>query len=171
MPDPLYFERNAMNSFRKRCYAGVGDFLKDLSFFIFRFRRIRKMMKGEMLDSNFRERLMLAVTRVNDCRHCIRFHTNLALEEGLQEDEIKQFLEGEYENCPEEELPAILYAEQWAQNGGAADEEKEKELEAVYGAEQANAIRFALRTIRMGNLAGNSYDAFLFKISRGRWGV
>ncbi|NLN93391.1 MAG: carboxymuconolactone decarboxylase family protein [Candidatus Hydrogenedens sp.] len=160
-----------MNTFRKRCYSGIGDFLKDISFFLRHFRRIRKLMKGQMLSPDFRERLMLAVTRVNDCRHCIRFHKKLALEEGLQENEIQAFLSGEYENCPDEQLPAILYAEQWAQKGGSADEDQEKELTSIYGEETAAAIGLTLRTIRLGNLAGNSFDAFLFKISGGRRGV
>jgi AhpD family alkylhydroperoxidase len=161
-----------MRAFRKRCYSGIGDFLKDLFFLIFRFRRIQKMMKkGAFLDPDFRERLMLAVTRVNDCRHCIRFHRKLALQEGLEESEVTQFLAGEYDHCPEEERPAVLFAEQWAENGGKADADQVEELQALYGADTASAIQFALRTIRMGNLAGNSIDALLYKVSRGKWGV
>ena len=159
-----------MNSFRKRTYTGVQEFFGDLCFLLARFKQVRKIMIGKGLDPAFRERLMLAVTRVNDCRHCIRFHTKAALDEGMAQEEIRQFLAGEYDHCPETQMEAVLFAERWAHAGGQAEAEDLKNLISSYGAETAQNIQIALRIIRAGNLTGNSIDALLFKISLGRWG-
>jgi hypothetical protein len=41
----------------------------------------------------------------------------------------------------------------------------------LYGAEVAQAIELALHTIRIGNMAGNTLDYVLYRISLGRWDV
>jgi alkylhydroperoxidase family enzyme len=107
---------------------------------------------------------------VNRCRYCASFHAEVARLSGLTAEEIALLLEGSIEGAPAAELPALLYARHWAEAGGQAPPELRAELEAHYGADNATAIERALRTIWVGNLLGNSWDAMLFRLSGGRLG-
>ncbi len=159
-----------MKPFRKRTYAGPGDFFDDLRFLAANRRTLNRLMHGGGLDPAFRERVMLAVTQVNDCRFCIHAHGKMAREAGLPPDEVRALLGGSFADCPEDELPALLRAREWAEAGCAPDALPEGPLTERYGAETARALVLAMRLIRAGNLAGNTADRFLYWVSRGRMG-
>jgi AhpD family alkylhydroperoxidase len=123
-----------------------------------------------MISPAFRERLMLAVTGVNKCRWCTYAHTKEALKSGVDREEINKLLSADFKGCPPDEIPAILYAHHWAESNANPDTEAETKLRDTYGESKADAIHLVLRTIRAGNLSGNSLDYFLYKISFGNWG-
>ena len=77
---------------------------------------------------------------------------------------------GSFEICPSEEAIALLYAQHWAESNANPDTETTERLERAYGAETTKAINVVLRMVRIGNLTGNLWDYFLYKLSRGRWG-
>ena len=159
-----------MQKFRKRIYTTPGAFLKDVGFLMRNFRRINAIFNGERLDPAFRERIMLAVTHVNECRFCASFHTKAALAEKVSHDEINALLDGSYKDCPAEEIPAIRYGEHWAETAGKPDAAIREKLLTGYDQETVKAIEIVLRVIKTGNLTGNTVDRFLFCISFGRWG-
>lgn len=156
------------SGFKKRTYGSFNEFQADIQFMQAHRGEIRAAMRR--LTPAFRERLMLAVTAVNGCRYCSYYHSRLALEGGLSQDEIAALLAGVCESCPADELPAVLYAQHWADTGGQPDPEARAKVLATYGAETAAAIEVALRMIRMGNYTGNAVDALLYRLSGGRWG-
>lgn len=127
-------------------------------------------MRGETLSPQFRERLMLVVTEVNACRYCSYFHARQALVAGLSDEELQALTEGEFDASPAEEKPAMLYAQHWAEADGQPDVAATERLVTAYGLETAAAIELALRMIRIGNLAGNTFDYLLYRLSFGRWG-
>ncbi|MFA7136802.1 MAG: carboxymuconolactone decarboxylase family protein, partial [Bacteroidales bacterium] len=51
--------------------------------------------KPKLLDPHFIERLQLAVTEVNGCAACSYQHTQMALEQGMSNEEITSFLSGD----------------------------------------------------------------------------
>ena len=63
-----------------------------------------------------------------------------------------------------------MYAQHWAESNAHPDPEVVEKLQHTYGEEKADAIHLVLRLIRMGNLMGNTWDQFLYRISFGRWG-
>jgi AhpD family alkylhydroperoxidase len=130
----------------------------------------RAVMRSKFISAEFRERLMLAVTEVNQCRYCSYAHTKMALQSGLTPGEIRKILQHNLQDCPEEEFPAILYAQHWAEADGHPDTEIRKALEKQYGAAKAERIEMILRTMRMANLIGNSLDYIIFRLSCGFWG-
>lgn len=160
--------RAGVPAFKKRTYRSWDEFRADLQWMQAHRGEVRAAM--QQLTPAFRERLMLAVTAVNGCRYCSYYHSRLALEGGLSQDEINALLAGVCEDCPAEELPAVLYAQHWADTGGQPDPEAQARLLATYGPEAAAAIEVALRMIRMGNYTGNAVDALLYRLSGGRWG-
>ena len=81
--------------------------------FIYAPRAMRKLMKNrkeKWLDPHFVERLQLAVTEVNGCAACSYQHTQMALEQGMSNEEINSFLSGGSDFTKPEEAKAIVFA-------------------------------------------------------------
>ncbi len=131
---------------------------------------MKPLMRGEIIDAAFRERLMLAVTAVNGCKYCSFAHARQALVAGIYQDEINALQDGFMENCPADELPGLLYAQHWAETRGRTDPEAREQFIAKYNEETVKAIELTLQTIQMGNLLGNTWDFILFRLSFGRLG-
>ncbi|MFN2213523.1 MAG: carboxymuconolactone decarboxylase family protein [Anaerolineales bacterium] len=132
---------------------------------------MKPLMRGELIDAAFRERLMLAVTAVNKCRYCSYAHTRQALVEGIDKDEIEAMQDGVFEGCPRDELPALLYAQHWAETQGRTEPAARERFVDKYNEETVKAIEMTLQTIQMGNLLGNTVDYVLYRLSFGRIGV
>jgi AhpD family alkylhydroperoxidase len=156
--------------FDRRTYTSPLEFFGDIVFVTRNMRRSRSLMKGTEMPAAFRERIMLAVTSVYGCRYCSWVHTREALRNRVEQDEISSLLTGSVDGCPEEEAVALLYAQHWADADGKPDSQAVSRLEEAYGREQAQAIEVLLHMIRLGNLAGNTWDRFLHRISFGRLG-
>lgn len=129
---------------------------------------LRSAMRGDLVSPAFRERLMLTVTAVNGCRYCSYAHSRLALRSGVSPQELAEFAKGSIPaGTPADEVIALLYAQHWAESNACPDAAAFHRLIAVYGQERADAIAIVLCVIRVGNLAGNSWDYLLHVIRRG----
>ena len=155
--------------FKKRTYGSIREFFADLCFPIRHRKRLSELKGRELIAPAFRERLMLTVTAVEGCRYCSYFHARQALKSGVTQEEIGQLLSGDVDNCPEEEALAVIYAQHWAESNANPDPGAVLKLQETYGVEKAEAIDLVLRMIRLGNLAGNSFDYLLYRISLGKW--
>ena len=120
----------------------------------------RKMTKSGRISGQFRERLMLAVTAVNDCRYCEWGHTKMALNEGCSEEEIEQIMTYDFDSCDPDEVVALAYAQHYAETRDNPTGEYWDKLVDFYGIEKAEDIQLIIETITMGNLLGNTLDAF-----------
>ena len=157
--------------FKRRIYHRLGDIFTDELDISSHRKQIKRLMNGDVISEAFRERIMLTVTEVNGCRYCQYAHAKMALKSGLSEDEINELSSGTFHNCPPEEVPALLYAQHWAENNGIPDLEVRQEIINTYGQEKAELLELAMKMIRMGNLLGNTWDYILFKISFGKLGM
>jgi AhpD family alkylhydroperoxidase len=155
--------------FNKRTYISLKDLLKDLILPFRKRKQLREVKNKRLLSPAFRERLMLAVTAVERCRYCSYFHSKLALKGGIPQEEIGKLLSGDVQDCPKEEVIAILYAQHWAESNAQPDPEAVQKLQEIYGSEKAEAIHLMLHMIRLGNLLGNTWDYLLFRVSFGKW--
>lgn len=151
--------------FNKRKYGSISEFAIDLWFPIRNRKRLRELKNKALLSPAFRERLMLVVTAVNGCRYCSYFHIKQALKNGITQEEIRELLLGDINDCPKEEMLAVIYAQHWAESNTHPDPEAVKKLQEAYGFEKVEIIHLALRMIRLGNLLGNTWDYFLYRIS------
>ena len=120
----------------------------------------RARRSGEM-TTPFMERVMLAVTEVNGCALCSYYHTRVALENGMNAEEIKGMLGGEFADVPQEELPAILFAQHYADTRGKPSKEAWERVSAVYGETGAYGVLAAIRMIMMGNAMGIVWGSFV----------
>jgi AhpD family alkylhydroperoxidase len=161
-----------MEKFTRRTYRSLREFYMDMRYILAKRSSLRKAGRGGLVSYTFRERLMLVVTEVNGCRYCSYFHAQEALKAGISKEELKDLLDGCIpEGSSEEEIPALLYAQHWAESNAHPDPEAERRLLEAYGREKADSIQIILRMIRMGNLLGNTGDYWLYRLSFGRWGL
>jgi len=158
-----------MRPFPRRTYRSLGQAWADVKFVVQRRALIRSTLRGG-LSPQFRERLMLTVTAVNECRYCAYFHLKVADAIGLAEAEARSLLDRRLDRCPSEELPALLYAQHWAECDAQPASTMRDRLIETYGPVQADRIELVLRLIRIGNLLGNTADAVLYAASAGRLG-
>ena len=154
--------------FSKRFYTSGGEFLRDVLYLGRNVREISSVRLGGHISPAFRERLMLAVTAVYGCRYCSHFHAKQGLKSGVGHEEAAALLSGSLETCSPEEAVALLYAQHWAESNANPDAEALRRLEDTYGTDKAKAINLLLRMVRVGNLAGNLWDYFLYRLSRGK---
>ncbi|MGD2178540.1 MAG: carboxymuconolactone decarboxylase family protein [Anaerolineae bacterium] len=158
-----------MREFKHRLYCSLPEVLTDLRAAMSQRETLRSVMRGEGLDAAFRERLMLVVTAVNGCRYCSYVHAREALAEGISSDEIASLGKHLFKRSPPEEVPALLYAQQWAEADGRPDPAIRNRIRQRYGMDVLERIEAVLRMIRMGNLMGNTLDYILYRLSLGRW--
>ncbi|AGG05809.1 MULTISPECIES: carboxymuconolactone decarboxylase family protein [Dehalococcoides] len=160
-----------MKKFPKRTYSNPIQFFSDIGFILRNRRKLKESRLSGFPGPAFRERLMLAVTGVNECRFCTYAHTKMALESGISQSEVKALLDGDFGNCPPEELGAVLFAQHWADTAAKPSAKMQGKFEADYGAEKSGFINLYLRMIRIGNLSGNTADKLLYYISFGKMGL
>lgn len=156
--------------FKRRYYQSLSAILKDTKAIFKQRVKIKKMMHDGLISDPFRERIMLTVTEVNGCRYCQYAHAKMALNAGLKTSEIESLADGVFHHCPPEEVPALLYAQHWAEVDGNPDPQTRDQVIEIYGEQTTEAMELPMRMIRMGNLMGNTWDYILYRISFGHWG-
>jgi len=135
-----------MNKFTRRTYHSLSDFFVDIRFILANRPLLHKATRGGLVPFAFRERLMLVVTEVNGCRYCSYFHAKEALKAGITTEELKDLLAGCIpEEGPEEEYPALLYAQHWAESDAHPEPGVQQVLLETYGVEKSDAINTILR--------------------------
>lgn len=133
------------------------------------FLTIKKFGHGrreKLISSQFVERIMLAVTEVNDCPLCSYGHTKIALEAGMTIREIENMLTGEHSSVPKSELPAVMFAQYYAEYRGNPIKEAYIQIVRLYGREKAEAILGAIRMIMLGNAYGIPWGSFINRFKR-----
>lgn len=122
--------------------------------------------KKQELDSKFIERIMLAVTEVNDCAICSYAHTKRALESGMSGEEIHNMLAGIIDDIPDDELAAIMFAQHYADTRGHPTHESWQRIVEIYGISRAHGILGSIRAIMMGNAFGIAWSSFFNRLKR-----
>jgi AhpD family alkylhydroperoxidase len=155
------------DTFRKRYYRSWMSFWRDLRSFFSCWKRIKREFRSNLVDRAFRERLMLAVTKVNQCRYCRAFHVQQAYLAGLTTEEVQSLIGEELPAAlPGVQRLAVLYAGAWAEADGQAGEGLDQQMIQAYGQTGFNDIVMLLQAIRIGNLLGNTWDYFLTDLIR-----
>lgn len=150
--------------FHKRVYK-TGQFFMDLAYIISRSPVIIGAYRSQRVSWSMAEKIMLAVTAVNGCKHCARFHGALAQISGVEAQEVKQLLEMEIgQEVSAYERPALQFAQEYAQTERNPSTANFLELKRVYGETIARDIMLYIRMILLGNLTGNTFDALLERL-------
>ena len=154
------------DGFRKTTFT-ARSFLPGVARFVRNLPALVRAQRADRVSDAFAEKIMLAVTAVNECQYCTRYHSDLALETGVDEGTVRQILEGDVGTAvDDDELPALVFAQRYAEAAEDPDREAIADLRAAYGTETAADVLAFVRAIYFGNLLGNSYDAVRFAVGR-----
>ena len=93
------------------------------------------------------EIISLSVSRVNACSNCSYLHSRTALESGLNENEINLLLNGDYGQLSQNELPAVLYAQHWAEQNGKVSRKARNTALEFYGENALKSIEISIKSV------------------------
>jgi AhpD family alkylhydroperoxidase len=130
-------------------------------------RTVKYMLKAKKntnLNPKFIERIMLAVTEVNDCTICSYAHTKMAIESGMSNEEIQNMLSGVIVDVPADEVAAVMFAQHYADTRGTPTLESWRRIVEIYGISKAKGILGSIRTIMIGNTYGIPWSSFFNRL-------
>lgn len=136
----------------KREFVGI---LNDLTYSVLKNRKYMNM-----IDSDFKTNIMLAVTEVNGCQACSYFHTKQAIDSGISNEELESLLSGSHINVKPEQAKALMFAQHFASEKENYSEETYKVVEEYYGEEKTKGILTACKAISFGNAHGINLGNF-----------
>jgi AhpD family alkylhydroperoxidase len=112
-----------------------------------------------------REKVVLGVTSVNDCRWCSWLHSGIALKHGVSLDELRSLLEpGTFGALDDREATAVLFAHHFAATLRQPTPAARHALARQFTPWQRLEIMAWIHFIYFCNLAGNSADAWLARL-------
>jgi hypothetical protein len=94
----------------------------------------------------------------------------MALAAGVVRAHVDALAGGDLDGSPPSEIPALLYAQHWAETDARPDPEVRRRLLETYGQAKTEAIELSMRMIRVGNLMGDTWDYLMHRVSLGHWG-
>lgn len=141
----------------------IIEFIKILDLSTYSIVKHRKDLK--LISKSFKSNIMLSVTEVNGCFYCSYYHTKMAYETGITEDELESLLSGNLKVVKKEEHLALLFAQHYADVNGKYDKEMYKKVIKTYGECEAKGILSNIRLIMMGNAYGISLNCFRLRLS------
>lgn len=154
----------SMSAFDKRVFTWKL-YVQSLREMFANMDQMREAARGGRVSRPFAEKIMLAVTQVNGCRYCDYGHTQAALQMGISQQELQDLKAGLFDDLPEEEVPALLFAQHYAESQGQPAPAAWDRLVETYGAAAAQDILAYIRMITIGNLYGNTFDALLSRFA------
>jgi AhpD family alkylhydroperoxidase len=149
--------------FRKRIFNS-SDMFRHLGEILRHSTELPSTFRDPKVNAAFRERILLAVTSVNQCRYCEWMHTDLALSSGISKEEVAALMGSSADLVPESEQAAVRYAVHYAESNAQPDAARMQELYQVYGGKTARSIENYIRLIFFANLSGNTFDAFISRL-------
>ena len=132
---------------------------------------VKRQKKKKLVNKQFKERIMLAITEVNGCQLCSFVHTKLSLSAGMELSEIRHILNGNLDQISDEELIAVLFAQHYAESHEQPTIESKQRLAETYGVDVALMIKGFCEVITFTNSMGITMNflknRLLFKRHKG----
>jgi len=148
-------------SFNKRIFT-AGLLLNDIGFMLCHITTLLGVFRDRAITKPFFEKIMTITTAVNGCVYCAWFHTRQAMLSGISEQEVMNLMNLQFQaDVSPWELPALLYAQHFAETNRHPDPDMTAGLYALYGEKTARHIILIVRMIFFGNLYGNTWDAVI----------
>lgn len=121
------------------------------------------------ISAALREKVMLSVTSITDCRYCAWGHGHWAMANGVSLEEVNQILGQQTEalqaSAPAE-AAAILFGQHYAEHLEQFDPASIDNLRTHYSDAEVAEILAYVRTVTLGGLVGNTLDAFVSRLRR-----
>ncbi len=156
---------NQMSNQRKRRF-NAPLFIRSLASAILSLPVLAAALLIPSTSRALREKVMLAVTSVNDCRLCNYVHTRLALANGVDLDELQHLFDtGTLGNAEGRDAIAILFAQHFVDTERQPSRAARAALAREFNAYQRAEIMAYIHAIYFANLSANTVDAWLARMS------
>ena len=160
-------KEKAMGTFggyRKRTIT-ARDFIGSLCSLAGDAPTIYQIWGRHELDPGFREELMLAVAKLNDCRYCSWGHHEWAHVAGIPEEELAHIEQMDPEGFERRKWIAISYVRAYVSGKfGNVPKELRREMRNNYTAHEIKEIELVARIMDIGNRGANTWDAMLSRL-------
>ena len=150
--------------YRKRTIT-AREFIGGMSSLVGDAPTIYGIWGKHKLDPGFREELMLAVAKMNDCRYCSWGHQEWAHMAGVPDEELAQIEQADPEGFDRRKWVAISYVRAYVSGKfGSVPGELRQEMRDNYTAQEIKEIELVARTMDIGNRGANTWDAMLSRL-------
>ncbi len=154
-----------MNKYFNKKVFSFKVFFGDICFLITKMFEFRKLKKNEDINDSFQEKIMTVASVVNGCVYCKWFHAKQSVKVGISSEEVKKMMELQFNTVATDfELNALVFAQHYAETNRKPEKEILDSFISFYGDKTANHIILILRMIFVGNLYGNTLDAFVSRL-------
>jgi len=140
---------------KKRYFTSPFDIISTFFELLAIYIKTLFTKKKDKVAGSFSEKIMLAVTGVNECAFCSYYHSKKALEKGVSDLEVRDILSGDFASLNEEEAIALAYAQHWTENFRKPSVVARKRMIDYYGLKKTKHIEKYMLTVYFGNFAGN----------------
>ncbi len=150
----------------KRTFADVG-FLGTVANVVASGPVLLRALARPRTSAALREKVMLGVTSITDCRYCRWGHSHWAMANGVSLEEVNQILGQQTDSLLAKnpaEAAAILFAQHYAADLDRFDPKAIQNLRGHYSDAQVAEIVAYVRVIMLGSLTGNTVDAVLGRL-------
>lgn len=156
--------KGAFGGYRKRTMT-AREFAGSIYSLVPEAKTIYQVWGKQELDPGFREELMLAVAKLNDCRYCSWGHHEWAHIAGIPEEELAHIENMDPEGFDRAKWVAISYVRALVTaNYGRVDPELYEELKGFYTAREIKEIKLVARVMDISNRGANTWDSMLSRI-------
>ncbi len=143
-----------MRKFYKKKIYSYTQFFRAMVCLFNTLPYLSNAKRKKLLNKQFIERIMLAVTEVNGCSLCSYQHTKIALKSGLTTKEIQALLDGDTQGLHQNEVIGVLFGKHVADQNGLFDQDYLTRVIKEYGQEKAYGVLGAIRIIMFTNIMG-----------------
>ncbi len=156
--------RSTFGGYRKRTIT-AREFIGSLFSLAGEAPTIYEIWGRHELDPGFREELMLAVAKLNDCRYCTWGHHEWAHSAGVSEEELAHVENMDPEFFDRRKWVALSYVRAFVSGKfGSVPRELRKEMRDNYTAHEIKEIELVVRIMDLGNRGANTWDAMLSRL-------
>jgi AhpD family alkylhydroperoxidase len=156
--------KSTFGGYRKRTIT-AREFVTSLFSLAGEAPTIYQIWGKHELDPGFREELMFAVAKLNDCRYCSWGHHEWAHLAGVPEEELAQIEQMDPEAFDRRKWVALSYVRAFVSaKFGSVPRELRKEMRENYSAHEIKEIELVVRIMDVGNRGANTWDAMLSRL-------
>jgi len=153
-----------------RVFGSPGEFAGDVAGVVRRVRPLAAVFLHGRLDRRERERIMLAVSRVNACRGCTFVHQRWALRAGLSAEELQAIELGELAALDDRSRAAVTYATALAERRfrDAPPDDIAAAAALHLSPAERSAVEAVARLMALANLSANTAEAIFASLAAAR---
>jgi len=146
------------------CFNSTSEFFLLILKRLLRSVSLTFVRPASKLLPDFREKLILAITGINNCAHFSFLHTRIAIENGVKISEVKRLLEGNLGTFPADEAAVLLYARHWTETKGNVSLKERRRIIALFGSRETRLLESIIMDAHFSNMCSNTVIAYKEKI-------